>query len=193
MFTSHQLLDEPGRPDIYNQWFDFLFLGMDGHTIWNAEIITGQMAFWDQISDLAWEQAQCLLTKVEFEAEFRWKTVPMPSVRGRKMHRVIFSEPRRYASLDRLTVREHQERTASEILKNAPPDIHEAFEIDCSYRYGVGLHIVLDAPVIDRSAVERAIVKFRDMGEDEWASAAPIPRSHLPDQTEAEVMAEYRE
>lgn len=193
MFTSHQLLDEPGRPDIYNQWFDFLFLGMNGLTIWNAEFITGQMAFWDQVSELAWEQTQSLLTEAEFEAEFRWKTVPMPSVRGQKMHRVIFPEPHRHASLDGLTVREHQERAASEILKNSPPDIHESFEIDCSYRYGKGLHIVLDAPVIDRSVIEHAIVKFREAGEAVWVSDAPIPRSHLPEHTEAEAMAVYRE
>lgn len=90
IFTSHQTLDEPGRPDIYNQWFDFLFLSMDGHTIWNAEIITGQMAFWDRLSELAWEQTQSLLTEDEFSAEFSWKTLPVPSVRGQKMHRVFF-------------------------------------------------------------------------------------------------------
>lgn len=99
----------------------------------------------------------------------------------------------RHASLDGLTVREHQERAASEILKNSPPDIHESFEIDCSYRYGKGLHIVLDAPVIDRSVIEHAIVKFREAGEAVWVSDAPIPRSHLPEHTEAEAMAVYRE
>ncbi|QRZ12840.1 hypothetical protein JWJ88_09560 [Paracoccus methylovorus] len=193
MFTSHQLLDEPGRPDIYNQWFDFLFLGMDGHTIWNAEIITGQMAFWDQVSELAWEQTQSLLTEAEFEAEFRWKTVQVPSVRGQKMHRVIFPEPRRYVSLDGLTVREHQERTASQILKDSPPDIYESFEIDRSYSYGVGLHMVVDAPVIDQGIIERAVHTFRDRGEGEWVSTVPIPRNHLPMQTEAKAMAPYRD
>lgn len=192
IFTSHQTLDEPGRPDIYNQWFDFLFLGMDGHTIWNAEIITGQMAFWDQISELAWEQTQSLLTEAEINAEFSWKTAPVPSVHGQKMHRVIFPEPRRYDSLDGLTVREHQERNASEILKNASPGIHESFEIDRSYSYGVGLHMVVDAPVIDRGIIERAVHTFRERGEVEWVSSVPIRRGNLPRQTETEAMAAYR-
>ena len=102
MFTSHQLLDEPGRPDIYNQWFDFLFLGMNGLTIWNAEFITGQMAFWDQVSELAWEQTQSLLTEAEFEAEFRWKTVPMPSADAQLLDEAVYhSEHLRLGLADR--------------------------------------------------------------------------------------------
>ena len=46
-FTSHLVLNEPGRPDLYNQWFDFYFPGMDRFTIWNAEIVTARQAFWD--------------------------------------------------------------------------------------------------------------------------------------------------
>lgn len=42
MFTSHLVLDEPGRPDLYNQWFDFYFPGQDRFTIWNAEIVTAR-------------------------------------------------------------------------------------------------------------------------------------------------------
>lgn len=41
LFTSPLVLDEPGRPDIYRQWFDVLFLGLDGRSIWNATITTG--------------------------------------------------------------------------------------------------------------------------------------------------------
>lgn len=53
-------------------------------------------------------------------------------------------------------------------------------------------HIVLDAAVIDRIAIERAIHKFGEMGKVQCQSAAPIPRSRLPDQTESEAMAAYR-
>lgn len=41
--------------------------------------------------------------------------------------------------LDGLTIREHEETIASEILRNTPPDIHESFRLDRSYRYGIGL------------------------------------------------------
>jgi hypothetical protein len=37
-FTSDLVLDEPDRPKLYKQWFDFYFLGSDGITIWNAFI-----------------------------------------------------------------------------------------------------------------------------------------------------------
>lgn len=46
-FTSHQLLDEPNRPVLFNQWADILFCGSDGVTIWNATIIT-------TAADFAW-------------------------------------------------------------------------------------------------------------------------------------------
>lgn len=52
-FTSHQILHEPGRPALLNQWFDFLFLGLDGRTIWNAEITTARKRFWDDVESLA--------------------------------------------------------------------------------------------------------------------------------------------
>ncbi|MDO9047136.1 MAG: hypothetical protein Q7U66_05275 [Methylobacter sp.] len=42
MFTSHLVLDEPGRPDLYSQWFDFYFPGQDRFTVWNAEIVTAR-------------------------------------------------------------------------------------------------------------------------------------------------------
>lgn len=35
-FTKRLGLNEPGRPDLYNQWFDFYFPGTDRFTIWNA-------------------------------------------------------------------------------------------------------------------------------------------------------------
>ncbi len=44
-FTSHLILDEPERPALFNQWFDFLFLGKDGRTIWNAEITQREDVF----------------------------------------------------------------------------------------------------------------------------------------------------
>src|SRR5690606_18460982 len=50
-FTSHQIINEPGRLPLYNQWADILFLGSDGLTIWNTEIITAARAFWDRVEE----------------------------------------------------------------------------------------------------------------------------------------------
>ena len=37
-FTSDHVLNEPGRPALYNQWADAYFLGSDGLTIWTSHI-----------------------------------------------------------------------------------------------------------------------------------------------------------
>lgn len=70
-----------------------------------------------------------------------------------------------------------------------PPEIHETFRLDRSYRYGIGLEIVVSSPIIDRTVIEGAIRRFRELGETDWQNPNPIPRDHLPFQTEAEAMA----
>ncbi len=44
LFTSQLQLDEQ---DCSSDWFDFLFVGSDGQTVWNAFIITAKAAFLD--------------------------------------------------------------------------------------------------------------------------------------------------
>ncbi|WP_074971131.1 hypothetical protein [Paracoccus aminovorans] len=104
LFASDMVLDEtaPAR-----QWFDFVFLGLDGHSIWNATLVTGGLVFQDRIQDLAWDRTCARLTPAEFEAEFRWKSGPVYSVGRQKFYPVILPEPRRHAALDGLTFREY--------------------------------------------------------------------------------------
>lgn len=46
LFTSQLQLDEQ---DEASDWFDFLFVGLDGQTIWNASILTAKAAFLDVV------------------------------------------------------------------------------------------------------------------------------------------------
>lgn len=189
LFTSQLVLDEPGRPDLYRQWFDFLFLGLDGRSIWNASITTGNLQFWDRTQNLAVERTYSRLSEAELKEEYRWKCIPAAYVGREKLYRLIRPEPCRHAALEGLTVREYEERAAAEILRDTPPEIHETFRLDRSYRYGIGLEIVVAAPIIDRTVIEGAIRRFRELGETDWQNPNPIPRDHLPFQTEAEAMA----
>lgn len=75
------------------------------------------------------------------------------------------------------------------ILRDTPPDIYESFRLDRSYQYGIGLEIIVDAPVIERTVIEGAISRFQELGEIDWQSSEPIPRNHLPFQTEVEAVA----
>jgi hypothetical protein len=63
-------------PALYSQWFDFLFLGSDKFTVWNAYICTARLNFWEKITDIARERAHELLSPEEREEEFKWDFVP---------------------------------------------------------------------------------------------------------------------
>ncbi|MDA1343278.1 MAG: hypothetical protein O2966_05330, partial [Proteobacteria bacterium] len=67
----------------------------------------------------------------------------------------------------------------SEIIHEAPPTIHELSRPDRRYAYGIGLYIVLDAGVIDRTAIEQAITQFCEMGETDWQAANSAPRERF--------------
>ncbi|WP_323033084.1 hypothetical protein [Paracoccus sp. (in: a-proteobacteria)] len=188
LFTSDLVLDEPGRPDACRQWFDVLFLGLDGRNIWNATITTGNLCFWERIQDLASEQTRSRLSEAELEEEYRWKFSPPFYVGRQKFYRVIRSEPCRHAALDGLTVR---------MRKKPPrrfctiPRLRSMKPFGWTARINTvsGWKSSSNSPVIDRSVIERAILRFRELGEVDWQNPDPIPRAHLPFQTEAEAMA----
>jgi hypothetical protein len=163
-FTSHHVLNEPGRPDLYNQWADFYFVGSNRFTIWNAEIVTTRQAFWDEASNLAYQQTDSLVT---------------PKKR----------EPVHYEQFGGLTFLEQWEKLEAGIVRNEPPIIYESFKLDRSYAYGIGLRIVLDVDVINQATIELAIDKFLATGETDWQSSHSVPRERLPTESEKEALA----
>jgi hypothetical protein len=52
-----------------------------------------------------------------------------------------------------MTLFEKWEALKAEIVRNEPPTVFESFSLDRSYAYGIGLCIVLDAEVVDRTAI----------------------------------------
>ena len=191
MFTSRLVLDEPGRPDVYNQWFDFYFPGHDRFTIWNASIVTARKAFGDATHDLAHTRAASALTLEERVADAKLEFEPAEFSKTGKVtaYRLVQCEQKRYEQFDGLTFSEQWEKLESEIVRNEPPIIYESFRLNRSYAYGAGLHIVLDVDVINQAALEQAIVKFRAMGETNWQATNPVPRERLPFVSEKEALA----
>lgn len=191
MFTSRLVLDEPGRPDLYSQWFDFYFPGQDRFTVWNAEIVTARKAFWDEVHGLALKLTVSMLTPEEHSAEFSMEFEPAEvSSTGKVLsYKLIEQKKMQYEKFGGLTFFEQWEKLESEIVREAPPTIHELFRLDRSYAYGIGLYIVLDVDVIDRVAIEQAITNFRVIGETDWQAANPIPRERLPIVSEKEALA----
>jgi len=54
-----------------------------------------------------------------------------------------------------LSFREYWGKLENEIACNEPPVIYESFRLDTSYRYGIGLYIVIDAGSINRMVIEQ--------------------------------------
>jgi len=178
-FTSPHVLDEPGRPALYNQWADAYFLGRDGLTIWNATIITAAQKFWDTVEDIAHTRAWEMLTPEEQSAEAEMKFEPIWS-KGKRMYRLLEKPKNVYDKFGGLTYRDYQEKLTDEIIRNEPPEVFESFTKDRSYQYGIGLDIVIHVEEINRVTIEEAIRRFRELGETDWRAAAPVPRTELP-------------
>jgi hypothetical protein len=178
-FTSRHILDEPGRPALYNQWADVYFLGSDGLTIWNAAIVTAVREFWDTAEDMAHTKAWEMLTPEEQSAEAEMKFEPV-WIKGKPMYQLLEKTDIVYEKLGGLTYRDYQKKLTEEIIQNEPPEVFESFATDRSYRYGVGLNMVIHVSEINRITIEEAIRRFREVGETDWRAAEPVPRTELP-------------
>lgn len=191
MFSSHLMLNEPGRPSLFNQWFDFCFLGRDKITIWNAFIHTAQAVFWDEVKDLASDRARKMLSAEEREKEFKFETEPADfDAWGKPQTYTMIFRDYTYPQFNGMTYRDFCRQLEREIIINEPPAVHESFKLDHTYEYGIGLHIVVDAEELTQSVIEQAIIRFRELDETDWQAATPVPRERLPLKTEHDSLAE---
>ena len=190
-FTSRLVLNEPGRPDLYNQWFDFYFPGTDRFTIWNASFVTARKAFWDKAHDIAHTRVAAMLSPKEREENSKLEFVPAQRSSTGKIltYKLAEREKMRFEQFGGLTFHEQWRKLEAEIARNEPPVIHESFKLDRSYVYGIGLKIVLDVDVINQASIEAAIDRFIAIGETDWTSREPVPRDRLPVVSEHEALA----
>jgi hypothetical protein len=173
MFTSPLVMDESRE----SSWCDFYFLGLDKFTIWNATIITASVALQDAASNLAYKKTIEMLTSDEWEAECKVEFVPADrcTKTGRILtYQMLEREKKRYEQFGGLTFSEQIDKLESQIIAESPPLIYESFQTDLSYSFGIGLSIVLDAETINRSVIEQAINRFRELGEQNWKAVNPV-------------------
>ncbi|MFI3122306.1 MAG: hypothetical protein QX194_00010 [Methylococcales bacterium] len=173
MFTSPLILDESRN----SQSFDFYFLGLDKFTIWNATIITASVALQDAASNLAYKKTIEMLTPEEWEAECKVEFVPADrcTKTGRILtYQMLERQKKRYEQFEGLTFSEQIDKLESQILDECPPPVYESFETDLSYGYGIGLNIVTDADAINRTVIEQAIIRFRELGQKNWQAINPV-------------------
>lgn len=192
-FASHQVIEDPDLPENYTQWADFHFLSRDKFVCWNAELLTAKAAFWDAVENVAWDKAYAALgddirePKMEFRPASRSPSGEILSWEW------IEKEPVRYDQFEGRTLQEEINRLAAAIVREEPPTIYEQFELNHTYAFGIGLHIVADVDVVDRATIEASIDRFMELGEVEWRSSIPVPRDRLPmlSMTEARERGEY--
>ena len=186
-FTSDLVLNEPGRPAIFNDWFHFYFLGLDGHTIWNTYLYSASHAYWEKISSLARDEANRLAPRnPEQEGNLQALLKPVYDASGRKLHYVM-REQEPEAALGNKTRHEFMQDYESKLIKEdtgltAP--VFESFEIERAYQYGFGLRAIIDVPEITAETIEAMIAKFRAIGEQSWKNDTPVPHTHLPKDTQ---------
>ena len=96
------------------------------------------------------------------------------------MYRMVLKPETVYDKFHGLTDPDYQDKLSEEIIKNEPPKVFESFSTDRSYRYGIGLNVVIHVEAINRATIQEAIHRFRTIGETDWRSAEPVPRNELP-------------
>lgn len=194
LFTSHVMIEEEGRPDVFCHDADVYFPGAGKFTIWNADISTVTSELWGKAHSMAFDQAWGELTDEDTAEESRMDFIPHSrSPTGKVLSYTLADKPKRhYEQFDGRTFREQVVFLEKDILENNPPEIYECFELDKNYAYGIGLKMVVDEAFISVDAINRAIERFRAGGEVAWKAENPVAADRLPKKTEAEVAEEQR-
>jgi hypothetical protein len=151
LFFTHHLLLDPSEPQRPHPWVDVLFLGTDRFTLWNAEFITPEVARQDMAFMRAFEQIEAKLTAAGevYQASY---------ARG--------LPEQRYPCLNGLTFSEAQSAVEQELLATLPLP-GESFKTNRKYRYGIGLTAVAQVASFDVAAIEKTILRFREIGEQD--------------------------
>lgn len=191
-FLSIHVLDEPDRPALFDQYADFYFLGLDGHTIWNAHLSTASHVYWAEIDDLASKKAEETLPSPDFDLKKLF--IPIYDSSGRLDHYTM-REDESHSEFGGKKRHEFQDEYAAKLIREdtgSTAPVHEEFRIEQGFKYGVGLRITLDVSTVNIEAIETAIAKFRALGEKSWKSGTPVPHAHLPKDSFTNLIAELK-
>ena len=155
-------------------WSDIFFTGHDPAVLWNAEIITAQLAREDLISDRVFDEAWQQLSDAERLVEARFETRPYYNSQGKHVgSTLLHQEKPRYARFNGLTFNEYTEQREAEILSTQPPAVYCGYKILPGFAYGIGLRMVVDAEALTVDVINAAIEEFKARGERAWQSPEP--------------------
>ena len=165
-FDSDHLLIDPDEPNRLDTWVDVVFPGLDRFTLWNAALITTQMAKSDLASEQARQVISARLAAANETYESRWTKHLIPRKRAgeQRMYRMAFAPEKHYDCLDGQTYSQACEALEQTLMQSLPTP-PERFEIQRGYAYGIGLHAVVNVANLDAAAIEETIARFRALGE----------------------------
>ena len=148
-------------------WSDILFTSRDPATFWNAEIVTASQKFADCVEQITFDESWALLTEDERNRESDLDTINQPGIK--------------YPQFGGLTWSEYIDKRTQEVARDNPPAVFCGYDILPGFGSGIGLLIVVDAPVLTAEVIEAAIADFRARGERAWSCDVPAKVS-LADQ-----------
>lgn len=142
-------------------WSDVLFLGNSPDVYWNAEIITVDVARTDIVENLVFEEAHSMLSQAQQEGEARIETTPNYNAKGKVASYTIVGRTRvSYPQFGGLTYFDYVNKRMAEVKRDNPPAVNPGYRIQPGYRCGIGLQIIVDAPVLTREIIDNAIRLF---------------------------------
>lgn len=167
-FHSHDILTDGVS------WCDVDFLGRDKFTFWNATLETTAYSRHAKIDSAAFNQAYDALTPEEHALRPKWTFKPVAGKPG--FSEIVFGKEPAFEKFEGRTFQE-QVRHLEGVL-DFP--VFESIEVDRSYRFGIGLHATIDAPLLTVEIIESFVDMFVEQDRENiyehgasWTSDRP--------------------
>ena len=156
-----------------NGWIDCMFLGRKPPVFYNCVLDTTRNAYKEQVRELAYEQSYALAPRSEPRLFDR---VIKDSRSG--LWTMTIPEEKRLEALDGLSRRKWVERQIPSIANDGAIKVHEGWTLHHDYRFGIGLHAILDASYLTIDVVNAFVERFLAT-EAGYANPNPISYRHV--------------
>ena len=167
LFSTHDYLH--GK----NGWIDCLFLGRKPPVFYNCVLDTTCNAYKEQVRELAYERSYVLAPD---DGPGLFEQAVRDPVSG--MWTSTLTEAERLDALGGLSRHEWVEQQIPHIADSAVINIHEGWTLHRDYRFGIGLHAILDAAYLTIDVVNAFVARFLAT-EAGYANPNPISYRHV--------------
>lgn len=156
------------------RWCDIVFLGADPATYWNVTVDTANSHFGSLVADAAFDEAWAMLSDEEKDQSSGAETSPNYNENGKlTSYSYKPKTEREYPQFGGMTMHAYIEKRELEIARDNSPAVYCGYRIEHGYNHGIGLHMVIDAPVLTVELIESAIADFIARGEKTWFASEP--------------------